>query len=64
MRQQVLDALRDTLSVCSAPPPALLALEDGLQLVVLLLCFIIWPGAPPPALVIALTATNCLSLWR
>ena len=62
MRQQVLDALSHALSVRSAPPPALLALEDGLQLIVLLLCFIIWPGPPPSALIIAFTATPCLSL--
>ena len=60
MRQQILHALRDALSVRSAPPPALLALEDGLQLIVLLLGLIVWPGPAPPSLVIAVTATICL----
>ena len=64
VRQQVLDALSHALSMRSAPPPPLLALEDGLQLVVLLFGLIVWPGPAPFALVIALTATICLSLWK
>ena len=64
MRQQVLHAFRDALSMQSTPLPALLALEDGLQLIVLLLCFIIRPRPAPASLIIALTATSCLSLWQ
>ncbi len=60
VRQQVLHAFCHALCMRGAPPLGLLALEDGLQLIVLLFCFVVWARPCPVPFVLALTAQQSL----